>query len=510
MSTPVSPSLSVVIPLVHARGDVVENVRTWTEGQSLERERFQVVVATDGAAPEVEREIAGLLAPHDVLERSPGAGYMALYNLAAEHAGADWLVLTEAHVLADSGCLGSVMAELERAPDLDAAQLVAGDHVRPTRFAELLADWFDAVFDRWEEPGEWKRLSFFGTAIRRAVYLDAGTVNDDYGLFSPALLSATLDSRGAQVGRFAEARVMHIADEEIIEHHEHTFDFARGECVARAERGAVFCERYFGWAPLWGNRTRYRSDVARPVVRALVAAAAHALARRREDVPWILRELPRWLAAAVGGPRPRAAFEGAAVAAEQRAAMGVPGRERRRRSMLRAHARIVRLAQLEWIRAQPDGPAPARWDGVRRPVEELDGALAGVHALEHDGERWWRWTEPVAHLRVAAPASGGVLAIDTGGRRGAPLDHVSGVYVGARRIRNRRLREDGTRLLVPLDGAEWARAGREGISILSRPREPRRAGFEDPRRMGLPIYGIELVTGGRTRRASSLALATSD
>ena len=113
VSTPVSPSLSVVIPLVHARGDVVENVGTWTERQSLERERFQVVVAADGAAPEVERRIAGLLAPHDVLARSPGAGYMALYNLGAERAGADWLVLTEAHVLADPGCLAAVVAELE-------------------------------------------------------------------------------------------------------------------------------------------------------------------------------------------------------------------------------------------------------------------------------------------------------------------------------------------------------------------------------------------------------------
>jgi hypothetical protein len=504
----VSPSLSVVIPLVHARGDVVENVRTWTEGQTLARDRYQLVVAGDGAAPDVERGIAGLLAPHDVLVRSPGAGYMALYNLGAERAVADWLVLTEAHVLADPGCLAAVAAGLEASPDLDAAQLVAGDHVRPTPFAELLAEWFDAVFERWAEPGEWTRLSFFGTAIRRSVYLDADTVNDVYGLFSPALLSATLDARGARIGHFAEARVVHIADEEITEHHEHTSDFARGECALRAERDAVFCERYFGWAPLWGNRARYRPDVARTVVRALAAAAAHALARRREDAPWIVRELARWLPAAAGGPRPRAAFERAALEVEERAAMGVPGRERRRHSMVRAHARVVRLAQLDWIRAHPDEPVPARGDGAPRPIEELEGVLTGVHALEHDGERWWRWTEPVAHLRLAAPASDSVLAIDTGGRRGPPLDYVSGVYVGARRIRNRRLREDGARLLVPLDAEEWARAAREGLSILSRPLE--RSGSEDPRRLGLPVYGIELVPGGRSSRASSLALATSD
>ena len=189
--------------------------------------------------------------------------------------------------------------------------------------------------------------------------------------------------------------------------------------------------------------------------------------------------------------------------------MGIPGRARRRDSMVRAHARVVRLAQLDWIRAHPDAPAPPPCDGAR-PVEELDGALTGVHALEHDGERWWRWTEPVAHLRLAAPASGGVLTIDTGGRRGPPLDYVSGVYVGARRIRNRRLREDGERLLIPLDTREWARAAGEGISILSRPLEPGRSGSEDPRRLGLPVYGIELMPAGVITAPHNVALATSD
>ncbi|HEY4746751.1 MAG TPA: hypothetical protein VIH38_04270, partial [Steroidobacteraceae bacterium] len=58
-----SPSVSVVVPLVHARGDVVENVKTWTEGQSYARDRYQLVIAADGRAPAVERRIEELLAP---------------------------------------------------------------------------------------------------------------------------------------------------------------------------------------------------------------------------------------------------------------------------------------------------------------------------------------------------------------------------------------------------------------------------------------------------------------
>src|SRR5947207_7755743 len=500
-----APELSLVLPLVHERGDVLENVRTWTHEQSLERGRFQIVVATDGSAPEVEGRISELLAPQDVVVRSTGAGYMDLYNLGVARAQADWVVLTEAHVLGDPGCLAAVRAGIEAEPELEAAQLVAGGHVRPTRFADLLAEWFESVFARWEEPGQWRRLSFFGTAIRRSAYLEAGAVNEDHGLFSPSFLSAVLDARGAGVGRFADARVFHIADNEIVEHHEHTSDFARGECVARAARDAVFCEGYFGWAPLWANRARYRPGVARPVLRALAAAAVHALVRQRRDAPWILAELARRLPAAAGGALPRLAGERLALACDQRAAMHLPLRRERERSMLRAHANVVRITQLEWTRANPGAPAPARFDGGPRPVHELDGAIAGVHALEHDGERRWRWTEPAAHLHLDLPPGDHVLSIDTGGRRGPPRDCVSGVYVGARRVRRGQLDGDGTRLFVSLPEAWRARIAREGITFLTRPRDPRRDGGEDPRRLGLPVYGIGLLAEARSRPAGEAA-----
>ena len=49
MNRTASPAVSVVVPLLHERGDVVENVKTWTDGQTLARDRYQLVVAADGA-----------------------------------------------------------------------------------------------------------------------------------------------------------------------------------------------------------------------------------------------------------------------------------------------------------------------------------------------------------------------------------------------------------------------------------------------------------------------------
>src|SRR5947207_12790104 len=98
-----APELSLVLPLVHERGDVLENVRTWTHAQSLERGRFQIVVATDGSAPEGEGRISELLAPQDVLVPSTGAGYIDLYNLCVAASQACRVGLAEPPVRGDPG-----------------------------------------------------------------------------------------------------------------------------------------------------------------------------------------------------------------------------------------------------------------------------------------------------------------------------------------------------------------------------------------------------------------------
>jgi len=132
---------------------------------------------------------------------------------------------------------------------------------------------FDTVFERWRSR-EWKRLSFFGTAIRRSTYLDG---RHRERRLRPVLPGAPVrharraPARGRTLRRGAR---VHIADDEITEHHEHTSDFARGECVLRAERDSVFCEGYFGWAPLWGKPGALPVRRRAPVVRALAAAAA--------------------------------------------------------------------------------------------------------------------------------------------------------------------------------------------------------------------------------------------
>jgi hypothetical protein len=110
---PVAPEVAVLVPLEDSRGDVAEHLRTWTSAQSLARERYQVVLAADGRDAEGERRLETLLGRGDALVRAPGAGLIDLWNAAASGADAPWLVFTEAHCLADPGCLDALVRALE-------------------------------------------------------------------------------------------------------------------------------------------------------------------------------------------------------------------------------------------------------------------------------------------------------------------------------------------------------------------------------------------------------------
>src|SRR6266545_1854685 len=99
--------LAVVYPIVEVRGRAADRVRTWTQGQTLPRERYRVVVAFDGTDPAQERDVRPLLGPGDELLSVPGAHDAELWNAGAVRAGTAWLVITEGHCLAHPGCLRS-------------------------------------------------------------------------------------------------------------------------------------------------------------------------------------------------------------------------------------------------------------------------------------------------------------------------------------------------------------------------------------------------------------------
>ncbi len=485
------PELSLLVPLEDARGDAVEHLRTWTHEQSLPRERYQVVITSTGEDPGGEEPVRELLAEHDVFEHVPGANLMELWNAAAARASSDWLVLTESHCEADPACLASVVRMIQTYGERDALTLDHG-HIISNAVSELGARWFEQIYKQWDEPGQWPRLNLVGFAIRREVYRQAGGLDSRYGLFSAPLLSARLHRQGARIGHVPDAHVLHVHNDEIEEHHGFSADYARGECEARTRLDRAFCEPYFGPAPVWTNRLRYQRPVACRAAAVIAASAARAVLGRRSALPWLLRELGAWLPAAVGGTAPHLArakvvFRLCELAASQDFVppdLSWP-------AFLRAHEQVLELTQLAWVHDELEPPSPLRaWSG-RRGVEEFSHEeLVGVHGLERQGERWFRWTEPVTVLRLAAASDARSLRIETGGLRGAPLDGLRAAYVDGRRVPPEQLHAEGPTVDVPVPGRKRSGPAITTVTLLTRPLEPPAAGPRDGRRLGMPIVSI--------------------
>ena len=263
--------------------------------------------------------------------------------------------------------------------------------------------------------------------------------------------------------------------------------FARGEWNARAEQGPEFCERWFGPAGLWERRLAYRREVARQAVAALIAAAR----RSPRDARWLSRELVARLPARIAGARGRLVWERAATLVH-RAVVGsqlVPV-EARWRSYAAAHEAAVRAVQLNEIAGDDGIEAPSAT--LTAGADRLDGVLAGTHGLERDGGRHFRWTEPVAVLRVSPPGDGAVLRVDTGGLRGSPRGYLNGLYAGGLPLPSEMISSDEQALEARLP-AEFARvASRKGIAIVCRPLLPFRLGSPDRRRLGMPVVELEV------------------
>jgi hypothetical protein len=98
--------------------------------------------------------------------------------------------------------------------------------------------------------------------------------------------------------------------------------------------------------------------------------------------------------------------------------------------------------------------------------------------------------EPVAQLRLRGTEGDATLRIDTGGLRPSLLHYVRAVYVNGRRVPPRALSDEAGVLVAPLPKARSDAAF--DVTILARPLEPGSSGPIDPRRLGLPVFSVEV------------------
>jgi hypothetical protein len=486
------PELSVLLPLEHAHGDVLDFLRGWTERQTLERDRYQLVVAApaDCSRALLDR-VSALLGGRDIVVQTElgGSDEVPLWNAAARAATAPWLLFSESHCMPSPDCLAKLFAAIAATPQLSVLTL-ANDHHVDNRLAAIGAEWVEAIGGA-RRAAAWRPIQQQGTAIRAGVFHELGGLDERAGMFSMDALGARLHTAGFAIGHIEGSRVRHHFEPDLPGVRAMTVDYTLGECRLRESADGSEFEAYHGRPREWDEPFALGRASALAVARALGGELARALASGSRDAGWLAREQLTWLAAAGGDVAP-ALYR--ARAGEQLAAVATriaPGRAGYR-AFLGWHAQVVAVTRLRWLREHRQAaPSARRLDGTLDASRLDAGVLTGGFALEHANGVDFRWAGPVARLRLFPRGAGRALVIDTLGLRGPPSAYVRAVYAGRRRVAPSRIGGDSRRLAIELGARDVAAAARQGIVILSRPLIPARTGSPDRRRLGLPIAAVE-------------------
>jgi hypothetical protein len=478
------PLITVIYPLFDIRGSADDALRTWTEQQTLSRERYRVCVLSSGKGAAHERTLRRLLADGDDVIEVPKGNDAAMWNAGAAQATTPWLVFIEAHSLADPRCLERTAAWI--ATEHGAVGNFTVLHSDAYLQARLAGRWFAELQSIWRSPGEWRRVHRSGLVIRADVFNRVGGFASDFGQFAPALLSARLHALGVQIDDVPNAAVLHLDDATIGDHHYDTADYAMGEIACRSCQEQDFFERYFGHSDVWSNRLCRNRSMQWRMMRALTVAA---LSRPRQ-LHALVTIAVRLLRDVAASTLAWSMLQRALIRLDEFAIdhLPLPAKLQWAR-FLRAHRRVVTQSQCDWSRAHLDIGKP-RAAPVSLPIEAVAPSdLGGVQGLEHFDGSNFRWTWPIFVLRVASGATSSQLRIDTNGLRGNPLDCVIAVVIGGVVLPRSVLSAKGGVLVITLSNV-LATAASDGIFVICKALVPERIGSSDRRHLGLPVFAI--------------------
>ena len=480
-----APELSVIVPTPDHRGWLVECVRSWTAEQTCPPGRFELVIVSDGAEPDLEQRVRRLLRPQDRLLSLSAANEMELYEAAARASFGRILLFSEPHCLADPDCAAQVLQYFSE-HDHDGACLRSAGLARNT-LARLEEKLFDGGFAEFRREGDWRKVIMRGVALRRESYLEAGGFQHRYNRFAEWALAARLHSTGRRMGFISGASVRHAYTENFQAFLPAVREFTEGECAYRLDYPAGYCERYFGVPLEWTRRSLLNPDaraalrtalwknLTSPAVWRQDRAVAQVSARRLSDCVAPLAA-SKWLSRVVAESRVRIAMARFHVLAIH------PGRQEQAyadvwKEATRA-ARLAFLGRRSWT-----GKGIIGGPGVYAMKDLPDEDLVGFHALEGDYNQRFRWTNGAGAIYMPLPGQGPFeIEIDTAGLTGGLWLRV---HYGGRPVSNLTRYEDG-RITMQVAGA-----GRLSWLVLaSSVLRPWRHGVDDRRELGLRVVQV--------------------
>lgn len=476
--------LSLVLPIPDHRGLADRSVRSWALEQSLPRDRYEIIVVTDGSQPAVEARVAALLCPHDRMVTVPGGTEAHFYEAGVREARGRWIFFSEAHVIGAPDCLEQVVRALlaTGAP----AMACRSEGICANAWARCEERLFEQVAEMRLAPDHWSRLFLRGTAISREVLHEVGGLNAEYGLFAEPHLAARLHARGHRVGYAPDALVRHLNTSKVAELRESIQSYVSGECAYRLEHPDGEGDAYFGTPAWWLRRARLDPGVDRSLFRSLGRSLLRGGPGWRERGTTWLALLP----SVVLGKRAQLwQADLTAMRAELRCWRWRNDDARLLPAFQDLYRGLVEQAGVHALASAEDDPGGVRCtgDGVYGLADLPAAWTTGFHLVEeYDGERF-RWSGPVAGLKLPLDAADRILRLRTRGLRHRPGLQA---FLNGRRLAIHDCQAEHGEIRLMLGRRHVTAGPFQYLVLVCEPLRPWLQGVPDRRELGLPLFSI--------------------
>jgi hypothetical protein len=451
-----------------------------------------VVVAMKAGHPREAEEVRRTLRPQDRLLFVDGGSAAQCTQAAAEAARGRVLLITENHTIPDAHCLDEALAFLKRS-GLRAAFL-RSEFINPNYFARQEGESYQKTLrEKWLCPGEWRLVRLRGAVIERDLFFECGGLAWAYGLFAEDLLSLRLAQRGVPVGYADRAVIHHINFGHLRGLMVDITDHVEGDCAFRDREADAASLAYLGEHDVEHLRTAALRGMPAQLFHGLLRTAVGEVRSSPARGLWFaLRSVPtlaRLGAAALCGRAARTfpVWFGMwwqrllCFVWQSHPTRGVAAYE----AMWFHAARYARIRYYHVHPLPPESCLPAGSDFTRAAPE----SLVGFHRQETYQGRPFRWTEPVAAVRLRLEPRDHLVALDTGTLRGEGFAFPFGIFVNGRQVPRATMTIVGGRLTFSLPAA-WLG---EGEQILVLAAEPLPAAKGERRRLALPVFDLTVV-----------------
>ena len=491
------PKLSVIMPMEDHRGLGQRAVESWTLGQRCALGDFELIVLIDRHTKDIEDGIRRVLRPQDQLIYADMENEMAQYHHGATLARSEVLLFTEPHCIAEPQAVDEINKFFanENADGL----CVRSTPIADNRIAEMESRMYDEGFADWSRPDHWAKVIVRGFGIRKKAYFDAGGYDLRYDRFAEWLLAATLRQRGVRLLYAPGAGMAHLYSDNFRLLEVFIKEFTDGECKFRLETDDTeFCYRFFEAPAEWTEARAFRPALAQQAWRNLW----QVIRRRRPmaaSLKGLLSSLLMLLRAAplslLGRRYLLASYRLPVQLAKLRFYAHYFNPEKQYQDFLDFYMGETALCRVKMALAHPAQDSNGQTMGEimhYRPGEMADSELYGFHPEEHHAGDRFRWSGPLAAMRLSLPPGNYSLTLKLLSVRKLEPDNDVAFFLNDRFIEEVKYSDTDPSLCLRLNHSHF-NAAENWLCVICRPwRIVRRPGH-DERELGLPLKEITVT-----------------